>query len=112
MIKPLIFFSAACLLATPAMAAAHKSLGHNDASMIDGVTVNSFTPAEEAHARSAVTEAGYKPSILEFAQAGNLFFTATRDDNIYEVTVTPSGKTFASTGLPVTNATNRDRTPA
>ena len=48
----------------------------------------------------AIIEAGYKPDVLEFAQDGNLFYTATKAGDTYEVTVVPSGQVYASTGLP------------
>jgi hypothetical protein len=62
-------------------------------------TVNSFTQGQDASARAAINQAGYHPTVLEFAQAGNLFYTATKDGDFYEVTVTPSDHVFASTGL-------------
>jgi hypothetical protein len=65
-------------------------------------TVNEVTPAQAARARAAATHAGYQPTVLESAQDGNIFFTATRGGNIYEVTVTRSGQVFASNGLPET----------
>ena len=62
-------------------------------------TVNEVTPAQEERARAAVTHAGYQPTALESAQDGNLFYTATRQGDIYTVTVTRSGQVFASTPL-------------
>jgi hypothetical protein len=62
-------------------------------------TVNDYTHAQETHASNALIQSGYKPDVLEFAQDGNLFFTATKDGVVYMVTVTPSGRTFASTGI-------------
>jgi hypothetical protein len=63
-------------------------------------TVNSVSENEIARARAAISRAGYKPTVLEFAQAGNLFFTATKDGSTYSITVTPSDQIFVSTGLP------------
>jgi hypothetical protein len=63
-------------------------------------TVNDVSEAEIARARAAIARAGYTPTVLQFAQAGNLFFTATKDGAAYEVTVTPSGETYFSNGLP------------
>jgi len=67
---------------------------------VPGTTVNSFTHAQDTRARKAIIEAGYKPVVLEFAQADNLFYTATKNGDSYEVTVVPSGQVYASTGLP------------
>lgn len=63
-------------------------------------TVNSYTQAEESRAKAAITKAGYQPDALAAAQDGNLFFTATKGGEIYQATVTASGKLFVSTGLP------------
>jgi hypothetical protein len=63
-------------------------------------TVNSFTHAEDARARAAIIAAGYHPEVLTMAQADNLFYTATKNGEDYQITVTPSDKVFASTGLP------------
>lgn len=70
---------------------------------VSETTVNSFTHAQDAKARKAIIEAGYKPNVLEFAQAGNLFYTATKKGDTYEVTVVPSGHAYVSTGLPEKN---------
>lgn len=67
-------------------------------------TVNEVTPAQEARAKAAITRAGYRPTVLEFAQAGNLFFTVTKGGDVYEATVTPQGAVFVSTGLPASSA--------
>jgi hypothetical protein len=69
-----------------------------------GTTVNSFSPAQDARDRKAIVEAGYKPAVLEFAQDGNLFYTATKGGDMYGVTVVPSGHVYASTGLPEKNS--------
>jgi hypothetical protein len=63
-------------------------------------TVNEATPAEVEQGRAAVTKAGYQPTVLQFAQDGNLFFTATKSGMVYGVTVTRSGQVYASNGLP------------
>lgn len=68
-----------------------------------GTTVNSFSPAQDARDRKAIVEAGYKPTVLEFAQDGNLFYTATKGGDMYGVTVVPSGQVYASNGLPEKN---------
>ena len=67
-------------------------------------TVNEVTPAQLEHGRAAVTKAGYQPVVLESAQDGNLFFTATRNGMDYTLTVTRSGQVFASSGLPEKSA--------
>jgi len=72
----------------------------NTALAASGTTVNSFAHAQDARDRKAIIEAGYKPDVLEFAQDGNLFYTATKAGDTYEVTVVPSGQVYASTGLP------------
>lgn len=63
-------------------------------------TVNAYTQAQEARARREIRNAGYQPTSLEFVQAGNFFFNATKGNDIYSVTVVPSGKVYASTPLP------------
>jgi membrane-bound lytic murein transglycosylase len=63
-------------------------------------TVNAYTAEELTRARKAVSEADYHPAALAFAQDGNIFLTARRNRELYEVTVTPSEKVYASTGLP------------
>jgi hypothetical protein len=79
----------ALLLATEALAqASHRG------------TVNDVSEAEIARARAAITRAGYTPTVLQFAQAGNLFFTAKKEGLTYGVTVTPSGETYFSNGSP------------
>ena len=59
-------------------------------------TVNSFTPAQEKRADAAARSAGYMPGIVTMAQAGNLFLDATRNGEIYSLTVTPDEKVYAS----------------
>lgn len=84
---------AAMLLAanmTPSMAAQPRN---------SGSTVNAYSGAQDARARKAVTDAGYRPVVLETVQDGNLFYTATKGNEAFTVTVTPSDKTFISTGL-------------
>lgn len=71
-------------------------------------TVNFFSSAQDARDRKAIVEAGYKPTVLEFAQDGNLFYTATKGGDMYGVTVVPSGQVYASNGLPEKN----NRAPA
>ena len=63
-------------------------------------TVNAYTAEELSRAREAARQADYRPDALAFAQDGNIFLTATRNQELYEVTVTPSEKVYASTGLP------------
>jgi len=67
-------------------------------------TVNSFSPAQEAHAKAAITQAGYRPEALAAVQDGNFFFTATKGGDVYQATVTQAGKVFVSTGLPATES--------
>jgi hypothetical protein len=64
-------------------------------------TVNDVSQAQIARARVAITKAGYQPTVFQFAQDGNLFFTAIKDDNSYGITVTPSYQVYASAGLPL-----------
>ena len=66
-------------------------------------TVNDVTAPGQARGRAAIERAGYRATVLEFGQAGNLFFTATRSGDTYEATVTPEGKVYFSTGLPGTS---------
>ena len=63
-------------------------------------TVDAWTPAMIAKARHATLNAGYRPTAIEFVQDGNVFLTATRNDQVYGVTLTRSGKLFASNGIP------------
>lgn len=87
-----IFYAAMMLFAgaTPSLAAQ--------------TTVNSVTPSQEAKAKSAIVQAGYKPGALQSAQDGNLFFTATKGNDFYTVTVARGGEVYASTGLPIQGA--------
>lgn len=64
-------------------------------------TVNAYTAKDLSRARQAAREADYQPIALAFAQDGNIFLTATRDRELYQVTVTPAEKLYASTGLPL-----------
>jgi len=65
-------------------------------------TVDASTPRIIARARHDAENAGYRPTAVEFVQDGNVFLTATRDNQVYEITVSPCGKAFVSTGLPKT----------
>jgi len=60
-------------------------------------TVNSYTPAQEAFARQAATQAGFTAGPVLFAQDGNFFFNASKDGRSYALTVTPNGQVYAST---------------
>ena len=62
-------------------------------------TVNAVSESEIARAKSAISHAGYQPGVLEMAQDHNLFFTATKGGEIYEITVTSDRKLYVSTGL-------------
>ena len=62
-------------------------------------TVNSFTPQQESRAKAEIASAGYRPDKLAAVQDGNFFFTATKGDELYQATVTSSGKVFVGTGL-------------
>jgi streptogramin lyase len=55
-------------------------------------TVNSYTPAQEAKAKAALTRAGYTPGILTQAQDGNLWFDATKGGQTYTALVTSKGE--------------------
>ena len=66
-------------------------------SMRQVATVDSYTPAQEAVARQAATQAGFTPSPVLFAQDGNFFFNASKDGRSYALTVTPNGQVYAST---------------
>ena len=68
----------------------------NAALAASATTVNSFTHAQDTRDRKAIVEAGYKPVVLEFAQDDNLFYTATKNGDSYEVTVVPSGQVYPS----------------
>jgi hypothetical protein len=63
-------------------------------------TVDAWTPALLDKARHAAMSAGYHPSAIEFVQDGNVFLTAARDNKVYGVLFTKSGKFFASNGIP------------
>jgi len=63
-------------------------------------TVNAVSDGEIARAKAAITHAGYQPGALEMAQDHNLFFTATKGGDTYEITVTPDRKIYVSTGTP------------
>lgn len=58
-------------------------------------TVNSYTPAEEARARKAATDAGYVSPVVTSAQDHNFFMTASKDGKVYQLTVTPTGQVYA-----------------
>ena len=62
-------------------------------------TVNDYSPAWASEARHDAIEAGYIPLNIEFAQAGNIFLTATHNGKLYTVVVTPDEKVYASTGI-------------
>jgi hypothetical protein len=83
-----------------ALTAACGAFAAEAAPMTDQGTVNSYTQAQEAHARREVINAGYRPTALQFVQDGNFFFNATRGADIYSVTVTSAGKVYASSPLP------------
>ena len=67
-------------------------------------TVNDYSASWASKARHDVSKAGYIPTVIETAQARNIFFTATRNDQIYTVVVTPDEKVYASTPLSLGNA--------
>ena len=62
-------------------------------------TVNAVSESEMTRAKGAISHAGYQPVVLEMAQDHNLFFTATKGGETYEVTVTPGAKLYVSTGI-------------
>ena len=62
-------------------------------------TVNDYSASWASEARHDALKAGYVPSVIEMAQARNIFFTATRNGQIYTVVVTPDEKVYASTPL-------------
>ena len=62
-------------------------------------TVNSYTPAQADRARQAVRKAGYTPDAIAAVQDENFFLNARRAGQTYQVTVTRSGKVYASTGI-------------
>lgn len=66
----------------------------------DQQTVNYYSPEWASEARHDVVEAGYVPVNIQSAQAGNIFFTATRNGQVFTVVVTPDEKVYASTPLP------------
>lgn len=63
-------------------------------------TVNHYTPEQAAAARHAMEQAGYSPTAIEFAQAGNLFLTVAKAGQIFTATVTPDRTVYLSTGIP------------
>jgi len=63
-------------------------------------TVNAVSDSEITRAKAAISHAGYQPGALEMAQDHNLFFTATKGGDTYEITVTPDRKIYVSTGTP------------
>jgi hypothetical protein len=69
-------------------------LALSTAAMAQDATVNSYSSADEAKARAAVTAAGYTPVVVATAQAGNLFVKAMKDGQPYMITVTPDGHTY------------------
>jgi hypothetical protein len=62
-------------------------------------TVNAVSDGEISRAKAAITHAGYQPDALEMAQDHNLFFTATKGGDTYEITVIPGAKLYVSTPL-------------
>ncbi len=62
-------------------------------------TVNAVSDSEIARATAAILHAGYQPAVLAMAQDHNLFFTAAKGGETYEITVTPDRKLYVSTGL-------------
>jgi hypothetical protein len=62
-------------------------------------TVNAVSDNEIARAKAAISHAGYQPVVLEMAQDHNLFFTAIKGGETYEITVTPDRKLYVSTPL-------------
>jgi len=89
--KHMLVTSLILLVATPVFA---------QTPMLRG-TVNDVSQAQIARAQAAITRAGYRPTVLQFAQDGNLFFTATKGDHSYGITVTPSDQVYVSVGLPL-----------
>jgi hypothetical protein len=88
------------ILLAAALTAACGAFAAEAAPMASADTVNSYTQAQEAHARREVINAGYRPTALQFVQDGNFFFNATRGGDVYSVTVTSAGKVYASSPLP------------
>lgn len=89
MTRNFLLVAAALWMAAPALAADNPK----PAPAIH--TVNSYTPAEEARARKAATDAGYLSPVITSAQAGNFFMNASKDGKSYQLTVTPDGKVYA-----------------
>lgn len=87
-----IFAVALLCMVLPAAAANTPSSGQTS-------TVDSYTPAQEANARSAATGQGFEPGPALFAQDGNFFFNATKDGRTYALTVTPDGQVYSSTAV-------------
>ena len=63
-------------------------------------TVDAWTPAMLEKARHAATKAGYRPVAVQFVQDGNVFLTADRGDQVYDLVLTRAGKLYASSGTP------------
>lgn len=91
MARNLLLLAAALWIATPAIAANNAKPAIRPAA-----TVNSYTPAQEARARKAATDAGYVAPVVTSAQDGNFYMTASKGGRSYQLTVTPSGQVYAS----------------
>jgi len=64
-------------------------------------TVNAYSSADEAKAKSAVTAAGFTPGVVAAAQGGALFVTATKGTDKFMVTVTPDGHVYGGPAMGV-----------
>jgi hypothetical protein len=88
-----------------AMLTSASTIGHSAAAAVGSAemgapgTVNAVSENEIARAKGAISHAGYQPVVLEMAQDHNLFFTATKGGETYEVTVTPGARLYVSTGI-------------
>ena len=64
-------------------------------------TVNAVSQSEIVTAKAAISHAGYQPGVLAMAQDHNLFFTASKGAETYEITVTPDKKVYVGTAVPM-----------
>lgn len=73
---------------------------------IEGGTVNSYSDTQASAARQLATQAGYHPTGITMALAGNLFLDAQRSGQDFTLVVTPDHQLYASNGLPMNAASN------
>ncbi len=67
------------------------------------VTVNDYTPAQLDRAMAAARRDGFTAARVTMAQAGDLFLRADKGGMEYFLTVTPEGKVYPSTPVPMSS---------